>query len=86
VQKQRWSVSAAVGDQFTGDRVDTIGSPGVEIFSTCPQAVFYDRQFWMLGDVVSQLQPALPRHADGNGGAAGHVPDAGGDTLWAPAG
>jgi hypothetical protein len=35
---QRRPASAAGGDQFTGDRVDTIGSPGVEIFSTCPQS------------------------------------------------
>jgi len=31
-------VGAAGLDQFTGDRVDTIGSLDVEIFSTCPQS------------------------------------------------
>ena len=34
-----------------------------------------------LGDVGSQLQPALPWHGDGNGRTAGHVPDGGGELL-----
>jgi hypothetical protein len=35
---------------------------------------------------VSQLQPALPWHANRYGGAAGHVPDTGEDMLGAAAG